>query len=433
MNRFRPSFAIAVFLITISTGVLSLQGQDWPGFRGTNGDARSPETGLLTEWPADGPELLWTAEDVGEGYSSVAIQGQDVFTIGDRDDGQYVFRLSADDGSRVWEQKIGGINTESYSGSRSTPNIHDGLVYCLNTEAVLYCLDAKNGDIVWQKDLVSAFGAQIMLAKGQWQWKFSESPVIDGEHVIVSPGAADAGIVALNRRTGDEVWRCSIPGLGEKGQDGAGYSTAVIGNACGVRQVVQMTGRGVVGVDAESGKFLWGYNRVANDVANISSPVVTGDLVFASTGYQTGAALLELSRNSDGTFEVHEKYFLPPTVFQNHHGGFVLHEGHIYGGHGHKLGLPICIRLEDGNVQWGPIRNEGTASAAVCIAKDRLYFRYQNGLMVLIEATPQGYVEKGSFMIPRVRRESWSHPAISNGKLYLKEQDQLHCYDISAG
>ena len=189
-------------------------------------------------------------------------------------------------------------------------------------------------------------------------------------------------------------------------------------------------GRGVVGIDAESGEFLWGYNRVANDVANISAPIVHEDYVFVSTGYNTGAALLKISEEN-GSYSAEEQYFLRGSQLQNHHGGLILHDGHIYTGHGHNKGLPVCLNMETGKFAWNRVRNEGKSSAAIAYADGHLYFRYQNGLMVLIEATPDEYREKSSFMIPDVRRESWSHPVISGGRLYLKEQDRLYCYDIS--
>src|SRR5258708_5543671 len=187
----------------------------------------------------------------------------------------------------------------------------------------------------------------------------------------------------------------------------------VISEGAGVKQYVQLTGRGLIGIRASDGKALWTYNKIANDVANISTPVVRGDYVFASTGYQTGAVLLKLSKTGDGV-EAKEVYFLPPTVFQNHHGGFVLVGDYIYAGHGHSNGFPICIEFLTGKVRWGgKIRAEGaTGSAAVGYADGNLYFRYQNGVMKLIEASPEGFKEKGSFKIPGVQGPSWSHPVI---------------------
>jgi outer membrane protein assembly factor BamB len=206
----------------------------------------------------------------------------------------------------------------------------------------------------------------------------------------------------------------------------------VVSTGAGVRQYVQLMGRGVVSVRASDGAFLWGYNKVANNVANISTPLVEGDFVFASTGYQTGSALLKLSKNGDGVSAT-EVYFLDGKTFQNHHGGYVLVGQHVYGGHGHRRGAPICIELASGKVVWGgeTLRNEGTGSAAVTTADGLLFFRYENGTMILIEATPEGYRQKGSFQIPNVSRPSWAHPVVLGGKLFVREQDHLYVYDVA--
>jgi hypothetical protein len=246
----------------------------------------------------------------------------------------------------------------------------------------------------------------------------------------VTPGAREAALVALGKKTGGLVWKAAVPELGPKGRDGAGYSSAVVSSGAGVRQYVQLLGRGVVGVRASDGKFLWGYNKVANNVANISTPVVRAGFVFASTGYQTGSALLELQRDGEGV-AAREVYFLEPTTFQNHHGGFVLVGNHLYGGHGHKLGFPICLDFVTGRVAWGGnIRNAGGGSAAVLYADGRLYFRYENGVVMLIDASPEGYKERGSFTIPEVRNPSWAHLSVAGGRLYVREQDAIYCYDL---
>lgn len=425
----RFGISTVILLAILSTTV---RGQDWPRFRGPDGDGKSTETSLLNQWPEDGPSLMWTANDLGKGYSSVAIAGDRIYTIGDIGDSQYAFALEKENGEPVWRSKIGPANEADFTGSRSTPTFDDGRIYCLTTKAVLVCLDAGSGDVVWQHNLVEEYDATIMLAKGQWEWQFSESPLVDGDAVVVTPGSSEAMMVAFDKTSGDELWKCQVNDLGDKGCDGAGYSSAVSCSLCGVQQYVQLTGRGVIGVDAKSGKLLWNYNAIANDVANIPTPVIHDDYVFTSTGYQTGAALLQLTKDSGDKFDVEEVYFLPPTEFQNHHGGFVLQDGHIYAGHGHNKGLPICLEMMSGEIVWGPKRNEGKSSACCCFADGHLYYRYQNGLMVLVQATPEGYQEQGSFMIPDVRAESWSHPAISEGRLYLKEQDKLYCYDISS-
>jgi outer membrane protein assembly factor BamB len=298
-------------------------------------------------------------------------------------------------------------------------------VYAIGTEGDLVCLDAATGAVRWKKSLPSDFGGRVMTV-----WKYAESPLVDGDKLIVTPGGPWAGLVALDKTTGKTIWESEIPQLGSRGRDGAGYSSVVVSSGAGVRQYVQLMGRGLVGVRASDGKFLWGYNAVANDVANIPTPIVQGDYIFTSTGYQTGAALLKLAKDGAGV-KAQEVYFLPSRTLQNHHGGMVLVNGYIYAGHGHNRGFPICVEMATGKVAWGgDIRNAGTGSAAVLFADGNLYFRYQNGLMMLIEATPSGYKEKGSFPIPNVKKPSWSHPVILNGRLYLREQDALYAYNL---
>jgi len=205
----------------------------------------------------------------------------------------------------------------------------------------------------------------------------------------------------------------------------------VASESAGVRQYVQLLGRGLVGIEADTGKFLWGYNKIANHVANIPTPIIDGEQVFSSTGYGAGAVLLRLGE-AQGGVSAEEVYFLEADTMQNHHGGMVLHEGHVYSGTGHNKGFPLCVELKTGEVKWGPIRNAGKNSAAVAYADGRIYMRYQNGLMLLIDAGPKMYRERGSFMIPDVEKESWSHPVIADGTLYLREQDTMLAYDVRA-
>jgi len=419
-----------LFLLFAMLPCYSLSGQEWLRFRGNEGNGKSAETNLIKEWPDGGPKLLWTAQGLGAGFSSVSINDEMLYTIGDIDSEQFVFAVSTTDGKNIWKQKIGKANSGSYPGSRSTPTIDNGHVYCLSTDGTLFCLVAKTGKPVWEKNLVEEYDAKVMLAKGEWEWKFSESPLVDDGQVVITPGSKDALMVAFDAKTGAEKWRTKSPDFGDNGEDGTAYSSIVVGQACGTKQYVQLVGRGLVSVDAKNGDVLWKYNNVANKVANISNPLVLDDYVFASTGYQTGSVLLKLTKSKDDAFAVEEKYFLGPNTFQNHHGGFVFKDGFIYGGQGHNKGFPICLRLEDGKVMWGPIRNQGKGSAAVCYADGHLNYRYQDGSMILVEASPDGYKEKGFFNIPGVSKPSWSHPVICGGKLYLKEQDRLFCYDV---
>ncbi|MDH3628215.1 MAG: PQQ-binding-like beta-propeller repeat protein [Acidobacteriota bacterium] len=402
---------------------------DWTQWRGAARDGRAAETGLLQTWPENGPELTQKIAGLGSGYSSVAVVGDRVYTLGDLADGQHAMAIDTASGKILWKTLVGPIHEDKYIGSRSTPTVVDDRLYLVTTESDVFCLGTTDGSIQWKRNLVKEFGGSLMKAMGQYDWKYAESPLVDNGRVIVTPGGSDALVVALNAKTGEELWRTPAGTFGERGADGAGYSSAVISEAGGVRQYVQLVGRGVIGIEADSGKALWRYNRVANDIANIPTPIIDGDHVFASTGYGTGSALLKIGEN-EGAWSADEVYFLEADTLQNHHGGLILDGGTIFTGTGHNKGFPIAVDLKSGDVKWGPARNEGSRSAAIAFADGRLYLRYENGLMVLVEATADAYREHGSFMIPDVRQFSWSHPVIANGKLYLREQDNLFIYDI---
>ena len=436
MARFHPrrSLALVPAAAVLVAGMAS--GRDypaagpgeWPQWRGPNRDAVSGETGLLQSWPAPGPPLAWKAAGVGAGYSSLAVAGGRIYTLGDVNGSQVVIAKSVADGKTLWTARLGAAWVDEMGGARGTPTVDGDGVYAIGTEGDLVAVAAATGKERWRKSLVRDFGGQMMS-----MWKFSESPLVDGDRVVVTPGARAAGLVALDKKTGAEIWRTALPDLGPKGKDGAGYSSIVISSGGGVRQYVQLMGRGLLGVNAADGKLLWSYNRIANEVANIPTPLVSGDLVFTSAGYGAGAALLKLSKTAQGV-EAREVYFLEGKTLQNHHGGLVLVAGHVYAGHGHNRGFPICVELLTGKVVWGgDIRNAGTGSAAVAYADGNLYFRYQNGTVLLIQATPAGYKEKGSFQIPDVKGPSWPHPVIAGGKLYLREGDTIYCYDVRKG
>ena len=410
--------------LTICLFSMSLTAKDWPQWRGPDRNGMSTESGLLDQWPEGGPELAWRSSGLGAGYSTVSVSGNQIFTLGDVDGAQYIIAVDRKNGEIQWKTKIGiPWEHQRWPGPRGTPTVEGGHVYAVSTEGGVYCVNAKSGEVVWNRDLVKDFGG-FMSAGQNVDWKFSESPLIDGDRVIVTPGSNDAALVALNKKTGKEIWRSKIPNLGERGADGAGYSSVMISNGAGVKQYIQMLGRGVVGIEAATGKYLWGYNRVANDVANITTPIIKDDHIFVTTGYGTGSALLKVRKDGDGV-AADQVYWLEGSTLQNHHGGY------IYTGTGHNKGLPICVNMKDGSVKWGPIRNEGKGSAAVTYADGNIYMRYQNGLMVLMEANSKEYKEKGSFMIPDVKQFSWAHPVIAGGHLYLREQDNLFAYKIS--
>jgi outer membrane protein assembly factor BamB len=393
----------------------------WPSWRGPNRDGISTETGLLRTWPKEGPPLLWQMKGLGRAYSSVSISGGKIFTMGSRRRSTDLIALDLKTGKELWSAKVGGGNPNC------TPTVDGGLVFALGRNGDLVCAKTGDGSIVWKKNFPRDFGGQMMST-----WGYSESPLVDGDRLVCTPGAGDAMIVALNKKTGNVIWKASMPDdVGDRGKDGAGYSSIVISHAAGVKQYVQLTGRGIISVAAKDGKTLWTYNRIANRTANIPTPIVTGDYVFCSTGYYTGAALLKIVKDGS-SLKAEEVYFLESGTLQNHHGGMVLVDGYVYCGHGHGQGYPICVELKTGKVKWGGgrTRGPGRKSAAVVYADGHLYFRYENGVMALIEATPKEYRLNGSFKLASVHGPSWPHPVIYDGKLYLRDNDNLMCYDI---
>jgi outer membrane protein assembly factor BamB len=412
----RISFLI--LMIVLPTLVYGASG-DWPQWRGPNRDALSTETGLLRQWDSPGPPLEWKASGLGRGYSSIALADGRIYTMGDRGNQQFVIGLDARNGRELWATAVGKPWNDG--GPRCTPTVDGDMVYAITPVGDLVCLDARTGKGIWTKNFARDFQGRMMSG-----WGYCESPLIEGPNLICSPGGDAATIVALNKKTGKPVWSCAVPDCG-----GAAYSSAVISEAGGIKQYVQLVGRGIVGVAAKDGKLLWNYKRVANGTANIPTPIVQDDYIFCSTGYQTGAALLKLEKRGSG-INAREVYFLPSNKLQNHHGGMVLIGDHVYCGHGHNNGFPICVEMATGNIAWSQGRGPGRGSAAIVAADGHLYFRYENGLMALIEATPEGYREKGTFQIPDSSAPSWPHPVIAFGKLYLREQDALLCYSLKA-
>jgi outer membrane protein assembly factor BamB len=426
---------LAVFLILVGLGPVVLLGADagtknsgWPQWRGPDRNGICAETGLLKEWPKNGPKLLWDSnkvnngKSVGTGYSSLAIVDDKIFTQGDRkfdDKGPagYAFCLDASTGKEIWRTKIGAAQGD---GPQSTPTVDGDRVYPLTRQGNLACLKVSDGAILWQKDFSKDFGGHSMSS-----WDYSESALVDGDKLICTPGGKEAGLVALNKKTGEVIWKCTLPK-----DSGAGYASVVVSKGGGIRQYVTLLGHelGLVGVDAETGKFLWNYKKVGNGTANIPTAIVKDDYVFTSTGYGTGAALLQLV-SKNGSIEPKEIYFLKGDKLQNHHGGMVMLGNYIYGGHGHNEGLPFCLEWKTGKFAWEPHEGPGGGSAAVLYADGQLYFRYENGEMALIQATPDSYKLVSSFHVP-IKGNGWPHPVIYKGKLYLRGADQILCYDI---
>ena len=412
---------LAVYLMVAASAVPS---GNWPTFRGPDRTGVSNETKLLKSWPQAGPALVWKAEGVGRGYSSLAILGGKIFTLGDGtvagDADEYLLAYDQATGKPLWKTKTGGPWTEgnaSWQSSRSTPSTDGKLVYVISPHGKLVACDVAKGEIVWQKDFKVEFEGK----KGD-AWGFSESPLIDGDKLICTPGGDAATVVAFNKTTGDVVWKASQPE-----NRGAGHSSIVISEISGQRIYVQLTAAGVMGIRAEDGTVLWNY-PVEKTTAICPTPIIKDDLVFIAAGYKRGGALVRQVSKGGGKVDVQEVYGMKPEL-ANKHGGVVRVGDYIYADSDDQ-GIPYCAELLTGTVKWKE-RASGKNSMSVAAADGHLYLHFADGTMVLANADPSGYKEVGSFQIPGTgERPSWSHPVIVDGKLYLRENNVILCYNI---
>jgi outer membrane protein assembly factor BamB len=398
----------------------SVDAADWPQWRGPDRDGISKETGLLKTWPEGGPKLVWQSKEVGGGYSTPSVVGDRIYLIGDDGESESVLALNVRDGKAAWSVPLGkvGPNTgPQYPGSRSTPTVDGSLLYALGSDGDLACLDAKTGKVRWTKSLRDDFAGQ------PGKWAYAESPLVDGDKLIVTPGGSEATIVALDKTTGEPVWKSSLPALGQ-----AAYASAVAAEIGGKPQYVQFFEKGVAGVDAESGKLLWSYDKTAQgSPANIPTPVVRDDYVYTATG-RAGGGLVKIE-TSGGTASAEEVYFakkLPSAI-----GGSVVTGGHLYGTGGEAM---LCVDFATGDVKW---EERGIGAGAVLLAEGRLYVRGENGAVALVEATPEAYRELGRFTPAGAeertgRQKAWAYPVVASGRLYVRDQNSLWSYDVKA-
>lgn len=399
---------------------------DWPQFRGPHRDGHSPDTGLLREWPPDGPPLAWKTEGVGIGYASVAVVGDKVLTMGDADDASHVYAVSRADGKKLWDTRVGRAGEGGgYPGSRSTPTVVGDNVYALGPHGDLVCLDLADGKELWKVTLPRDFGG----APGGWQ--YAESVLVAGGQVVCTPGGKQATMLALDKKTGKPVWK----GVTPDGEE-AGYSSIVVSTACGTRQYVTLTSNSVVGFAADTGKLLWRYgnrdDRFAGNTANIPTVVLTADpdRIFATAGYGRGGGLIHLVRSAGGTIQPREEYW--SERLRNKLGGVVRVGDYLYGDED-ASGNVWCAEVRTGKVRWTrKDRDGGAGSASMCYADGMLYVRFDNGYVSLVEATPKGYHRAGTFRIPNGRGQCWAAPVVVGGRLYVREKDVVWCYNVKA-
>lgn len=385
---------------------------DWPQWQGPDRTRLSKETGLLKEWPASGPPLVWTATGLGSGYGSMAVAGDRVFLQGIRGRNSVVIALNRPDGKEVWSKALGASETNDRGpGPRGTPTVDGDRLYVLTEHGDLACLKT-DGTAVWQRNILREFGGR------QLRWLISESPLVDGPHVVVSPGGPGAGMVKLDKMTGNTVWTAKDL------SDPAGYSSIIAADVHGVRTYMTFTATAGVGVRASDGQLMFRYPNAANNVANIATPIFSNNRVFFTSAYGTGGGLLDLAAQN-GEVKAKELYFTRD--MKNHHGGVVLVDGYLYGFNDLIL---TCLEFATGRMMW---RHRSVGKGSVTFADGGLYLQSENNVVGLADATPSGYREKGRFTIPDKGLPSWAHPVVSDGRLYVRNQDTVLVYDVKAG
>ncbi len=434
-----PLLAVGLLCTTVALA------EDWPQWRGPNRDGLNKETGLLKSWPKDGPPKIWTAKNLGLGWGTPSVADGKIFGIGTRDGKDGVWALKESDSKELWftpfSAPAAGLLKQT-NGPASTPTFSNNNVYTVSANGTVSCMNATTGKLAWTKSYVSDFGGSVPL------WGFSDSVLADGDKIICVPCGDKGSVAALKADSGEVVWAAKLGKLNTSKEGGAGYSSPVKAMIGGVPMYVVLldAANGVVGLHADTGKLLWKYNGkgASGGVAQIPTPIVRDDRVWVSCSYSAttgGAALLQIESKGNGAFEAKEiKSYAKPQL-NNHHGGMVLVGDYVYFGHDQNKGYPVCVDFKTGDIKWGPVTNKaevggGDGSAGVLFADGRLYFRYQNGVLVLIEPSPEDLKVVSSFQLPppdvKSYPQSWPHPVIANGKLYIRDQNVMHCYDVKA-
>ncbi len=446
--RVRTTLAFAASIL-LTIGVSSAWADDWPQWQGPDRNAVSNEKGLLQQWPKDGPLLVWTAKSLGGGDSMPSIAAGRIYGMSNRGPDEVVWAISESDGKPIWAAPLRKATPQQFpqsqEGPSCTPTVDGDRLYVIGLTGEISCVQATDGKIVWHLSMMNDFGGRPPM------WNFRESPLVDGDKVICTPGGDDAMVVALDKLTGKTIWKTKLPaapppenaggpgggrGFGGRGrgpQAGAAYSSAIAIDFDGQRQYVQFTSKALIGVAAADGKFLWRYDKPANGMGlNVTTPLYQDGMIFASSAYGAGGGAVKLTKAADGSIQAQEVYF--SRRMQNHHGGLVVVDGALYGAHGGNEGGNIaCLDFKTGEQLWSQ-REEGLVKkGSVALADGRIYYREESGTMLLVEPSKKSYVERGRFNQPdRTRLPAWARPVVANGKLYIRDQDELFCYDVKA-
>ncbi len=390
-------------------------GADWPQWRGPNRDGVSTETGILTIWPEAGPKQLWEAK-VGEGFASVVVSRGRVFTIFQDGEKEAVVAWNAETGKQLWRFSYPCHYKNSYgNGPRSTPSIDGDLLYAVGATGLMHCLkaftDEPKGEPLWSKDLLEQFGAAVP------KWGVAFSPLVEGDRVFIMPGGPKGNsLAALDKRTGAVLWK--------KHDDLASYSSPIAATIHGERQILFLTGSRLVSVRPDTGAHLWEFPWPIENECNIATPIAVGDYVFISSFYGRGCALLEIDQHA-GAWQANLVY--KNRKMRNHLASCVRHKDHLYGFDDSTL---TCMNFRTGEVAW---KERGFDKGSLICVNDQLIVYGANGLLALAEANPQEYVEKSRFQFSPQMNSCWSVPVVANGRLYVRDQEKLVCFDVKAG
>jgi len=395
----------AILLLALAQQALAQSAASWPQWRGPNRDGISKETGLLKQWPAEGPPLVWKASGAGGGYSSFSVANGKLYTMGLRGEREFVVAFDVATGKEAWATPHGSaFRNDRGDGPRGTPTVDGDRVYALGGSGDLTAFEARTGKIVWSKNVLQEFGGSNIT------WGISESPLVLGNKVLVNAGGPGASIVALNKDNGAVIWKSQ--------SDRAGYSSAIPVELNGTTQVVFFTAQRAVGLDAKDGRLLWEYGKPSNRVANVATPIARGNRVFISSDYGTGGGVVEISADNSAK----EIWFTQD--MRNHHSSSVLIGDYLYG---FSSAILTAIRFDTGEIAW---RDRSVGKGSLVFADGNLYCFSENGIVGLVEATPTGYKEKGRFRLAQGNLPTWTHPVVVGGRLYLRDQDTIYAYDV---
>ena len=397
--------------------------QDWPQWQGPNRDNVSKEAGLNLDWNNKKPSLLWTFRQAGMGYSAPVIVGTTLYCQGATNGKGFVFAVDTKTGNLKWKKELGPESVpDRESCPRGSVTVDGDKLYLIRGIGQIHCVSAVDGKVFWQKDFIKDFNGKLMSS-----WGFSESPLVDGNLVICTPGGNDGTMVALDKNTGNIVWRT------KEWTDEAGYSSAIVADVEGIRQYIQQSGKGVAGVSAKDGKLLWRIEVPGYKTAIIPTPVYNDRLVYITAGYSAGCRCLKLTKDGAG--------IKAETVYANKnminlHGGVVLMNGYIYG-NSYASGW-VCQNLKTGETAWSQRNRDGAVSGSIFGIDGRLILLDErSGTVAVAAASPEGWKELGRMSFPeRTKIETvdnmvWTHPVVAGGKLYLRDHDLLFCYDLT--